>query len=431
MSSGSNVESSRTLAGSPKASSDATEVTNEAETPVKRMSPRRAAGKNTSTATVIKGGSGGAGAAVADASADSGASASRAYPETVQKKRKGAPVNLVTPNRDDDEMGTEGAPGVAGADDPVTPSKADEDAEKGEGTNPDPETVMGEATTSPQMNSSPPMDSTPLQGEIQKEGVNGSNSTSVATQRIEPAVESPMRTNAEPARPKEVPADTSVEGHGGDLADRPLKRRKVMLCAGAAVVAMATLFASESFRGVADTTSRDAMVLQPTKPSPLILFRSTAPKAAGRVGVGMPASLIKDVRSPSRTPTRRLGGGGGGGDSPSALPRKERQPAWNTSFLSGFLSPSDGKVDPKREVTVRPLSSFSPFTAQRDVLRTVVVDEKKAVAVVPAKRPSEVPNKGPGRWKRLAEKFREAATHAAKGAADAVAGASPMSHLQE
>jgi hypothetical protein len=437
--SSSNVESSRTLAGSVEASRTEAMERNESETPAKRMSPRRAAGKQSSAAAVIKASttSDVSGAAVTDVSpAASGAPASQgtSYPETAQKKRKGAPAKLVTPNRedDDDEEVESEAGDESGADDPLTPSKAKE-AERDEGTHLDPDQVMGTDNASPTMGSSPPLDSGRLQGVTQGGGAALNNSSSGTASQVEPAAESaesPMRAVAGPSRPKEVTADAAGERPGGEVAERPLKRRKVMLCAGAAaVVAMATLFAPESsFRGTSDL-GRDAIVPPPAQPSPMILFGSAAPKAVRKVGIGMPAPLVQDAGSPSRTPTRRLGAG----RASAALPWKERQPVWNASFLSGLLSPSDVKAaDPKREVTVRPLSSFSPFTAQRDALRSAVVDDekkKKAVAVV-AKRPSDEP-KGPGRWKRLADKFRAAAAHAAKGAADVVAGASPMSHLHD
>jgi hypothetical protein len=436
--SSSNVESSRTLAGSVEASRTEAMERNDSETPAKRMSPRRAAEKNSSAAAVIKASAttrDTSGPIVTDASAaDSGAPASQgtSYPETAQKKRKGAPAKLVTPNREDDydeEVETE-AGDESGADDPFTPSKAEE-AEKSGGTRLGPDQVMGTENTSPTISSSPPLDSGRLQGVIQGEGTALNPSAGTAPQ-VEPAAESaesPVRAVAGPSRPKEVSADAAGEGPGGEVAERPLKRRKVMLYAGAAaVVAMATLFAPKSFRGTSDL-GRGAIVPPPAQPSPMILFGSAAPKAVRKVGIGMPAPLVQDARSPSRTPTRRLGAG----RASAALPWKERQPVWNASFLSGLLSPSDVKAaDPKREVTVRPLSSFSPFTAQRDVLRSAVVDDekkKKAVAVA-TKRPPDKP-KGPGRWKRLADKFRVAATHAANGAADAVAGASPMTHLHD
>lgn len=415
-----NVESSRTLTGSVEASNEAMEG-DDAETPVKRMSPRRAAGKNSSNAAVIKGGTGttsGVSDAAASAGENGGAPAAQgtSYPETAQKKRKGAPAKLVTPNRDDDdESGTELGDAKAGADDPDTPSKAEE-AEKDKGSNLDPDVAMAKDSTSPTL------DSSPLQDAIQKKGAAVNNSTGAAQKEVErrgKSTESPKRTDAaSSSRLTEAPTNTD------EVAERPLKRRKVMLCAGtAAVVAMATLFAPTSFRGAADVVRVDP----PAPPSPMILFGSAAPKGVRRVGIGMPVPLTQDALTPSRTPTRRLGGRAG-----AALPVKERQPVWNASFLSGFLSPADVKAaDPKREVTVRPLSSFSPFTAQRDVLSSAVVDEKKkkAVAVV-AKRSMEEP-KGPGRWKRLADKFREAATHVANGAADVVAGASPMTHLHD
>jgi hypothetical protein len=111
------------------------------------------------------------------------------------------------------------------------------------------------------------------------------------------------------------------------------------------------------------------------------------------------------------------------------------QPTWKVSFLSGFLasSPPEEKPDAKQSGKMRrPLSSFAPFAAQRDVLRSAVAGEDKAVAVVPKSKAMEEPGTAAGRepWKRLIDKVRETAVRVSSAAADTVAGASPMTHIQ-
>lgn len=360
------------------------------------------------------------------------------HPATAQKKRKGgaAASKLVTPNRDDDDNNKnndENKRKTSGLD--VAQDTQQDDPESSApaagvdepGLAEKPPAREGDPNKVPSVEEA---DEKKVE-EFRVPEVRGSSWTAAAAMipdgagGFEPgAAVLPQQSRQQTAAAVDPTAKEQELG-------RPLKRRKVMLCAGAAVVAVASLFAHGANHGALDTCC-DHGPHHSTVSNPRILFirKPGAPSTGGKVIVPSPLKKA-DPLSPSRTPARSLRGD-------SKKPASGRgQSTWNVSFLSGFLaSPRAAlkdKPDGKRDAKVRrPLSSFTPFAAQRDVLGSAANGEAKAVAVVPKSKTAADPGTAAGRgpWKRFANKLREAAVHVSSAAADALAGASPMNNLQ-